>query len=93
MAGNIKAEEAMKELTLMLLYLSRFAQGEKFHEATDFYAWKGYDFDILNELDDADYIRQGKHPSRSKSVYITESGMELAKKLLSKYGISDWKQG
>ena len=39
-----------------LLYLSRFTQREKFHEATDFYAWKGYDFDILNELDDADYI-------------------------------------
>ena len=29
--GNIKAEEAMKELALMLLYLSRFTQGEKFH--------------------------------------------------------------
>jgi len=41
--GNTKAEDAMKELTLMLLYLSRFTQGEKFHEATDFYAWKGYD--------------------------------------------------
>ena len=91
--GNIKAEEAMRELTLMLLYLSRFTQREKFHEATDFYAWKGYDFDILNELDDADYIRQGNHPSRSKSVYITESGREQAKELLSKYGISDWKQG
>lgn len=58
--GNIKAEEAMRELTLMLLYLSRFTQREKFHEATDFYAWKGYDFDILNELDDADYIQAGK---------------------------------
>ena len=68
--GNIKAEEAMRELTLMLLYLSRFTQREKFHEATDFYAWKGYDFDILNELDDADYIRQGNHPSRSKSVIV-----------------------
>ena len=62
-----------------------------FHDSTDFYAWKGYDFYILNELDDADYIRQGKHSSRSKSVYITESGMEQAKELLSKYGISDWK--
>ena len=29
--GNIKAKEAMRELTLMLLYLSRFAQGENFH--------------------------------------------------------------
>lgn len=46
-----------KELTRMLLYLSHFTQGEKFHETTDFYMWKGYDFDILNELDDADYIR------------------------------------
>lgn len=54
----------------MMLYLSRFSQGEKFHGAKDFYAWKGYDFEILSELDDADYIRQGNHPSRSKSVYI-----------------------
>lgn len=66
--------------------------GEKFGEATDFYAWKGYNFDILNELNDADYIRQGNHPSRSKSVYITESGMEQARKLLAKYGIEDWKR-
>lgn len=90
--SNIKAEKAIHELTLMLLYLSRFAQGEKFSEATDFYAWKGYDFDILNKLDDADYIRQGNHPSRSKSVYITESGMERARELLAKYGIDDWMQ-
>ena len=92
MSDKIKAEEAMRELTLMLLYLSRFAQGEKFEEAADFYAWKGYDFDILNELDDKDYIRQGSHPSRSKSVYITESGMEQARELLSKYGIDDWRR-
>ena len=84
--ANINTDEAMRELTMMLIYLSRFAQGEKFDEATDFYAWEGYDFDILNELDDADYIRQGNHPSRSKSVCITESGMEQAQKLLAKYG-------
>ena len=89
---NTKAEEAMRELTLMLLYLSRFTQVERHQEATDFYAWKNYDFNILNELDNEDFIRQGNHPSRSKSVYITESGMEQAKEFLSKYGISDWKQ-
>ena len=48
--GNIKAEEAMRELTLMLLYLSRFTQREKFHEATDFYAWKGYDIQLGREV-------------------------------------------
>ncbi len=90
--ANINANDAMRELTMMLIYLSRSARGEKFDEATDFYAWKGYDFDILNELDDADYIRQGSHPSRSKSVYITENGMEQARELLSKYGIDDWKR-
>ena len=87
-----KAEEAMRELTMMLMYLSRFTEGEKFTEAKDFYAWKGYDFDILNELDNDDYIRQGKHPSRSKSVYITDTGIEKACELLNKYGIDDWNQ-
>ena len=90
--ANINAHDAMREVTVMLIYLSRFSQGEKFDEATDFYAWKGYNFDILNELSDADYIRQGSHPSRSKSVYITESGMEQAQKLLTRYGIDDWKR-
>ena len=87
-----KAEEAMRELTMMLMYLSRFTEGEEFTEAKDFYAWKGYDFDILNELDNDDYIRQGKHPSRSKSVYITDTGIEKARELLNKYGIDDWNQ-
>lgn len=90
--SSTEAKEAMKELTMMLIYLSRFTQGQKFSEATDFYAWKGYDFDVLNELDDADYIRQGNHPSRSKSVYITDSGKAQAQELLSKYGIIDWEQ-
>lgn len=87
------AEQAMKELTMVLLYLSRFTEGEKFFQAEDFYAWKGYNFDVLNELDDGDFIRQGSRPSRSKSVYITDTGKAWAKQLLEKYGIADWKQG
>lgn len=89
---NVNAKEAMEELTLMLLYLFRITQEKNFFEATDFYAWKGYDFDILNKLDEAEYISQGRHPSRSKSVYLTEGGIEKAKALLAKYGINDWKQ-
>lgn len=87
---KIPASEAVKELTMMLLYLTRFSQGVPFSEAEDFFAWKGYDFDVLNELDDDDCIRQGSHPSRSKRVYITESGCELAKELLEKYRIKDY---
>ena len=85
---HIKPEDAMKELTLMLLYLSRFTRGEKFEEASEFYAWKGYDFDVLNQLNVEEYILQGSY--RSKSVTITDTGLEKAEELLSKYGISDW---
>lgn len=84
------AEQAMRELTMMLIYLSRFADGEKFEDAKDFYSWKGYNFRVLNKLEDDDYIRQGNRPSRSKSVYITDIGIEQAKELLNKYGIEDW---
>lgn len=51
-------------------------------------AWKGYDFDIINELDEEDYIRQGSY--RSKSVALTEEGIKLSINLLNKYNIKDW---
>ena len=89
---KVPAKEAMKELTMLLIHLSRLTQEKNFFEATDFFAWKGYDFEVLNQLDDADYIRQGARPSRSKSVYITDAGIELAQELLEKYGIEDWKK-
>ena len=55
---KIIAEKAQNELTMILLYLSRFTEGSRFSDGKDFYAWKGYDFDILNSLDEKDYIRQ-----------------------------------
>ena len=89
--SNVKPEEALHDLTLMLLYLSKFTNKEaKYSNPNDFFAWKGYNFDVLNKLDDADYIRQGDHPSRSKVVYLTEDGIAQAKNLLAKYGIADW---
>jgi len=81
-------EKAMKELTMILMYLSRFNENNRFESSMDM-AWKGYDFDIINELDEEDYIRQGSH--RSKSVAITEEGMKLAQNLMNKYNITDWK--
>ena len=62
---KIIAEKAQNELTMILLYLSRFTEGSRFSDGKDFYAWKGYDFDVLNSLDDEDYIRQGDRPSRT----------------------------
>ena len=88
MIEKAKTKKAIKELTLLLMHLNRFTDEKNFKTAKDFYAWKGYNFDIINELDDEDFIYQGKH--RNKSVYITEKGMEEAKKLLEKYKIKDY---
>lgn len=74
-----EARQAMEELTMVLMYLSRFAEGEKFSEAKDFYAWKGYDFDIINKLWDEDYIRQGSHPSRTKKYILLNQEKNMQK--------------
>ena len=87
---KIKAEEAQKELTMILLYLSRLTSNDRLVKSDDVYSWKGYDFDVLDSLDDEDYIRQGERPSRRKSVYLTETGIDYAKELLEKYGIKYW---
>ena len=79
----------MKELTMVLMYLSRFNEDSRFASDLDM-AWKGYNFDIINGLDEEDYIRQGSY--HSKSIAITEEGIKLAQELLNKYNIKDWKQ-
>ena len=88
MNEKTETKKAIKELTLILMYLNRFTEEKDFKTAKDFYAWKGYNFDIINKLDDEDFISQGKY--RNKSVYITEKGIEEAKKLLEKYKIKDY---
>jgi hypothetical protein len=85
---KIDAKTAMEELSMMLIYLSHFTERDRFANSDDKYAWKGYDFDILNQLDNKDYIRQGSH--RSKSMYITKKGEAKAKELMQKYNVADW---
>lgn len=76
--------QAIKELTLMLLYLTSWEEkdplGEKYPRS-----WKGYDFDVLNELADEEMIYQS---IKSKSVNFSNEGVSKAKELLDKYGIS-----
>ena len=86
MTDKTNSEKAAKELTILLMYLTRFNEQSRFESNLDM-AWKGYDFDIINELDKEGYIRQGSH--RAKSVAITDEGMKLSRELLTKYYISD----
>ena len=88
MMEKTNPEKAVKELTMLVMYLTRFNEKGRFASELDM-AWKGYDFDIINELEEGGYIRQGSH--RSKSMAITEDGMKLSRELLAKYNILDWK--
>jgi len=77
-------KEKVKELTLMLLHLTSWEENEfgmKYQRS-----WKGYDFGILDELTEEGLIRGGH---RSKSVILTDDGMNKAKKLLKKYYIEE----
>ena len=82
-------QEAIEELTLALLYLTRFRdrEGSNFHEIS----WKGYDFDTIESLDKSDYIID---PKRSKGggykyAYMTEKGRNRAREIIEELGIED----
>ena len=67
-------EEKIKELTLLLLYLTSWNESDLPEEMRR--SWKGYPFETLNELTNEDLIRGS---FRSKSVYLTETGLRKRK--------------
>jgi hypothetical protein len=73
-------EEKIKELSLLLLYLTSWKENDLPGEMRR--SWKGYPFEVLNELTDEDLIRGS---IRSKSVYLTEDGIKEAEELMKKY--------
>ena len=70
------------DLTLMLIAASSWE--EKVAGKTLRRAWKGYDFDVLDLLDDEGLINCG---GRAKSVTLSEAGTRRAEELLAQYGI------
>ena len=84
----------IKDLTLMLMYLTSWDESlvpglRKKSDCTGIYpkvrlCWKGYDFDILNELTDEGLVNAG---GRSKSASFNAEGEEKARELLKAYGI------
>lgn len=63
-------EAKIKELTLLLLYLTSWKEKDIFGEEC-LRAWKSYDFEILNKLGEEKLI--GGSTYKEKSTYITES--------------------
>lgn len=75
------AEDATRELTLLLAFLTSWQEKPGLMPR----AWKGYSFEMLDELQEQGLIEQSK---TAKSLYITPEGEAKAKELLAKYGIS-----
>lgn len=82
-------EEKIRELTLLLLYISSWDEEGYSRDESDNIietkikrSWKGYDFDILNALE-KEKLLNGSY--KSKSVYFTKSGEDKALELYKKY--------
>jgi quercetin dioxygenase-like cupin family protein len=73
------SEQLMRDLSLMLMYLSSWTEHND--DAPRF--WKGFDFGILNHLDDEGLIADSRH---AKSAYLTEAGVRRARELIAEHG-------
>ena len=71
----------VKELTLLLIYLTSWEEdSRKKLSAKVARSWKGYNFDIINELDEENLIRQFP-----KSLILTKEGRLKGESLKRKY--------
>ena len=70
----------IEEMVLLLIYLTSWE--EKVFDTKVLGSWKGYPFEILDELKSKDLISGSR---KAKSIYLTDAGIKKAKNLLNKY--------
>ncbi|MCI9530864.1 MAG: GNAT family N-acetyltransferase [Lachnospiraceae bacterium] len=89
MANKKTYEDAIEELSLMLMYLTREQDRNEFCRYREI-SWKGYDFGLLDKLGQEEMIYQPRsRRGYDKYLYLTEEGRHRAKALLEEYGLSD----
>ncbi len=74
--------QIIEDFVLLLLYLTCWEEKIEDIDKQVLRSWKGYPFEILDELTGKGYIRGSK---RAKSVYLTDEGIKKAKELKKKY--------
>lgn len=77
-------EEQIKELTLLLGYLTSWNDKDRLINEEFQKSWKGYDFGILNKLTEEGYIYQ---ENRKKYFIWEKKGIEEAKRIMKKYNM------
>lgn len=78
-------EEQIKELTLLLAYLTSWNDKDRLTKIENVKSWKGYDFNILNQLHEEEYIYQ---ENKKKYFIWEEKGISEAEQLMKKYNIN-----
>jgi hypothetical protein len=73
-------EQLIKDLSLALMYLTAWEE-ETISNESVLRAWKGYDFDALDELRDEELI---DYSNKAKSLYLMQKGKDKAKEILEK---------
>lgn len=88
--GNKKDyQKAVEELSLMLMYLTRTQDESEYCRYREL-SWKGYDFQMLDSLEEAELIDQPRgRRGYGKYLYLTEEGRKKAQALLEEYGLCD----
>jgi len=75
-------QQAVEELTLLLLYLSAWEEEYPKGNPIERRAWKGFLFEALDALERQGYLSQTR---KAKSVTLTADGIAQAKALEAKY--------
>jgi len=76
-------DERLKELNLLVMYLSGWEEDSRNNPGQKIYrSWKGYLFEVINELEEKDFIIQNR---KSKSVVFTAAGRRKAEEIKRKY--------
>ncbi len=82
-------EQAIEELSLMLMYLTREQDNNEFCRYREL-SWEGYDFGTLDRLSGEELIFQPRGSrGYEKYLYLTEQGRKKAQALLAEYGLCD----
>lgn len=83
--GKNFMDQKIKDLSLLLLYLSGWEEDSRKDPGKKIVrSWKGYLFEVLNELQDEDLVYQIKD---AKSLIIKDEGIKKAIELKERFSI------
>ena len=79
-------EKNIKDLVMLLLYLTCWEEEAVTESGKIIRSWKGYTQDVLNALEEDGFIYQSR---RAQSVCLTDFGIKRGKQLKKKLKIKD----